>query len=1144
VFKPIIKKRKFNKFWGIVMSKLFILISMFAFMAQAQEMKCDYDKAINFLETIVGENGTHSPKDINKCLNQNVQHLQNTYGNRFVDTGDAIVILPERAGDKAVAWKYRSENANGEWGADKVFIRNSILDKGNWSAKSGGRRLRDDPQVIDALNELGIPLDAIEWHRDRKDVFISTGEGSQCQRKRCGRRSSWDPIACECVDRTCENKEEKENSCLDQNQEGVHNYEIEFTYSFNEKLCKCEKEKNEGFIPPRKRSCAPTTEEYVQKQKDCAEKTDPERGVSFELNDDCKCEKTKTFCDGKLTKSEYQERKTACKEAEGDFIDCECQNPGGEKQCFYKEKRRFAGDLFSHSMRFNGSDKSQEHFANEAPPRYGPCDMENWLATIGSERRDIDNCKNYEKLKIKKRGEDAGDNFTTKRFLCSECKSGFDPVETETNIDGVNDDWMEQSHMSYISACVESDNKCVGKRFERREKRCQKKNNDPDNVARGITFTWNKTTCKCEKDKEEETDTDEVPEVCMDKVSNREIRRCLKIDGYFDEQTCECQAPCYEILGREDTYDTGEKTCRYLGSEIIDATALEDFTEENTNAVEEGQCDEVIGGRSNAEKIKALQEKCIEQMAQEGQEGVQSKTVNLDIQLSEQVQCKLSRTYEGAGFADKIPGLVGGLDLDKDFVNSNGSPLTLPEGIIDADDFCSKNTIKYKPQNNPYDGNFKTSSLNGNECKNVVDIYNDVKKKAMDFVGSIESEELTVDQKAELLSNGFNSSVTASANRVPHGPSAVNHTELSQQRADSMNTFYKEEVINSITDPQLKAKVSEMLAGHNGVSNNISYFGPQYASNSSSIAKWAPKGDPSAAECMQLINLTEDEKKVPRSQANDKIKAEMKKYYDCTVDYHVNQEIENLRLKSEELQTNTAQNFSAAIRKNPIFVDYAAQNNIDAENFDIFNNKDEYASFLKTMYNRSVADQKELLNSMKIFDIDVSAGGGINYTQEVLSDINVTCKVNYQDLYAEDPVLQTVDVLYGKRPGFFRRMNRECIDEHRKLIDELQEQISGQNLALKDELIDRFGEEKGTRKFNRKMRRQARKEWRKSKRNTRQVRKNEDGSAGWQRQNRDDDNGDIFDGIRDGSVDPGDLRQYESSPLNPGQAQAVDDEIN
>jgi hypothetical protein len=1124
------------------MFKLFIAISTLSFFVHAQDMKCNYDNALIFLETIVGDSGNHTPKEINNCINQNVEHLKNSYGKRFVDTGDAIVILPKREGQKAIAWKYSEPGSASGWDAEKVYIKKSFLSGGNWTSQSGGQRLRDHELVNKAIEDLGIDPNSIRWKRDRKDVYIDSGEGSQCQRKRCGRRSSWDPISCQCVDRVCEDVETKEKACTDQNQSGVHKYEVEFTYSFNKQLCKCNKEKNDTFIPPRKRSCAPSTVEYVQKQKDCAAKTDPDTGVSFELNDDCKCERTRTFCNGEMTKAEYKDEKQACKEAGGELIDCKCVTDSGDKKCRYKEKRKFAGDLFSKIMNFNGSDKTQEHFANETPPRYGPCDMEDWLKTVGSPSKNVENCKDYEKLKIKKRGSEDGDNFTTKRFLCNKCKSGFDPVMTETSIDGVNDDWMEQSHMSYISKCVESNNKCEGRRFEKRKRKCKDKNKIQKYIDRGITFDWNPETCKCDKEKsddEDDTDTDEVPKVCMDKVSQHEIRRCLKADGVFDENTCECDAPCYEVLGQEEVYDTGETSCRYDGTEVAGDPVVELLSEEVTDPVEEGSCDEVVGGREHKEKIKLLEEKCKEQMAQEAQEGVKSKSVTLDIKLSDQVNCSITRKFEGAGFADKIPGLVGGLDLDKDFVDSNGNKLNIPDGIVDANDFCSKNKIKYKPQENQYDGKFKSTNLNDSQCKDVVEIYNGVKKKAIDFVSAIESENLTSDQKAELLANGFNSTVTASANRVPHSSGYVNHNQLSEKRANSMNAFYKEEVINSIKDPQLKQKVSEQLAGHDGVSNNISYFGPQYVSSSSSIAKWAPEADPSAQECMQYVNLTENEKKVPKSQANEKILAEMRKYYDCTIDYHVNHEIENLRAKSDVYNTNTDENFALAIKQNPIFLGYALNNDIQVADFDIYNNKEVYADFLKSMFDRSTENQKELLNSMKIFDIDVSAGGGLNYTQEVNSDIQVKCEVNYQDLYQEDPILQTVDVMYGKRPSFFRRMNGQCREQHKKLIDDLQDKVAQQNLALKDELVDRFGPERGLKKFNRKMRRKARKEWRKSKRNTRQVRKDNNGSTGWARENRDNDNGDTFNSIKDGSIDTGDLREYKETTLTPEEVEEV-----
>jgi hypothetical protein len=88
---------------------------------------------------------------------------------------------------------------------------------------------------------------------------------------------------------------------------------------------------------------------------------------------------------------------------------------------------------------------------------------------IGSEKKDIKNCDDYEKLVIKKKGYEtaATPNFKEKRFFCTKCKDGFKPVTNTSSIEGVNDDWMEQNAYEHVSECLKDESYCKNEEKKR-----------------------------------------------------------------------------------------------------------------------------------------------------------------------------------------------------------------------------------------------------------------------------------------------------------------------------------------------------------------------------------------------------------------------------------------------------------------------------------------------------------------------------------------------------------------------------------------------------------------------------------------------------------------------------------------------------
>ena len=1036
---------------------LFILLSLIFSLNSFSQIECT--GSFRELKGVMGQN-FESAKQANDCLLKLIQHYQSTGLATIRDTGKVLVLIPKDKNQKAEVIKYNSasKNEKDKWGQDKILIHSESFKRDGWKFITGKASLRNGVQDKDKLDE-----NDIDWSRDRNSIIVS------CVKKSCGQGERYNSFTCACEKKDCSPskvaKEKQECSeYISQNSKGKK-YEIEFLAKYDESSCQCIKDKNPSFIPPKKRACAQGTEEYLAKAKACSDRTDNE--ASFTLNDDCKCEKTKKFCDGRFaTRLEYDKAKESCEsQANHKWVDCECRDPNGQKLCSYKEKRKNSEE--KRKMSFNRDEGSEQHWANEPDYRQGPCDIKNWLSKIGSTKKDVNHCDEYEKLVIKKNGL-GDDDFKEKRFFCTKCKEGYSPNTTSTSIEGVNDVWMEQPAYTYVTSCEKIKSPpCSAPRFERRKQECREKNNEPKNKERGISYSWDDETCKCDKDRDPTWD-DEIPKECANKISKSELKRCESRGGdiVFSDNGCHCDAPCYETIVDNDQVQVGSE-CVPDGSKPTGFMAQ--FIE-NAEDLSKKECDGVTSGSNLEEKKRELLEQCQQQASSKpGQHGVRSESIELSVKMTSTVTCPpISIKQESGGFADKIPGLVGGLDLVKDF-ESDGKK------ISSADDIdCSKNKLTYKPQgHNNSAGSYNTKQMGQQQCENLKAMYNKVSQDAQKYVDAIvKIPNLTNAQKVEKLKQHFKADVFATANRSPHGSGKVDHQTLSQKRADSMRDFYTSKVVEAIQANGLNISVDDLKS--NSSSSTIAYFGPPPKSG------YENDNDPNYKIC--------------------KLLKDAKKRYECMVDLHIEYELDQLKKNDEQKQGHLSENFAKAVMDHKQFKDYFGGQ--VPKDFDLYGKEgmEKYKEFLYKQYDKEAGVMDDFLDTMKIFDLNANSQMSIDNTKTIESDLKLTCTINYEDLYRDSPIFTSHEVRYGKRPGLVDSFSKECREDYEQLLDKIVDDYKKKNPdayeARKRELKEDFPEN-WEKKFNREMRKMARKEWRKAKYNTRQVTKAVDGQGRW-----------------------------------------------
>jgi hypothetical protein len=476
-----------------------------------------------------------------------------------------------------------------------------------------------------------------------------------------------------------------------------------------------------------------------------------------------------------------------------------------------------------------------------------------------------------------------------------------------------------------------------------------------------------------------------------------------------------------------------------------------------------------------AEKREQLIRDCKTQTGGTDANGNRLPSIELEVMVTNEVSCPPIVIEETSnGFADKIPGLVGGLDLKKDF-KFNGKGITDPSSLD-----CSKGSLTYNPATPASEGkHFKPNALSKQQCENVKAMYGSVKEKAEHYVKTIMgNQDLTQAEKISLIQSNFKANVFATANRLPHGKNAVDHTELSEKRASSMRDFYTEQVAEEIKkyDPSFNpAKLKE-----NSSIATIPYFGPPPKSG------YEQEKDANYVACRNEVH------------AKTKIQTERAKLvYECMVKNHVEEEMDKLKLLDDKNQSHLASNFSKAITSNPQFKAYLAGAGKDATNFDIYLNKDLYQDFLVKQYNKPNSDVDSFLDTMKIFDLDASSKISLDVDKTVQTPLKMKCNLNYEDIDKPVPEIADHTVYYGKRPGFVERFKKDCRENFDQMLDKLQAELAKENEDLKKELIDEYGVEKGNKKFNKKMRDLARKQWRYAKYNTKQVNKELDGHNRW-----------------------------------------------
>jgi hypothetical protein len=1098
------------------MLKLYILLfGVFLSTFTWGQSQCQSNNPNTFVNEIMADMKS-SPKAVNDCIVQNLKHIEKYATVKY--TKKAVIIIPNDENKKVEVLKFNSVSGSKKeaWGSEKVFIKNGFFRKDNWETHSGRRKLRKDSEVMAILEGDDMLGRKINWSRKIDSAFI---DESACVKKKCDPGYSYNKVSCECEANGC-SEEQLKKVTIQCNEKIEANKEIDveyrkFSYILDTAACRCNKspiENSDGSIPGDGLKCVNDPVKLRAKRADCTAKNDTKKNKYYSFNiKKCKCESQKMLCEGKywdpdnkinLTKN-YEDDKAACLSvATNKWVDCECLDKRGDKQCRYKEIRKPVGSFRRNKMVYTDL---HEHFDNETNKmrrEFGPCGMDNWLANIPQPPK-VKHCADREKFKIK--GKDyssgKGERFKTTRKFCIKCKVGYEEVRKIIAIDGINDDSkgeigsFEEPAYSYVTECKKSTKKCSSKRDINRMNSCKDKRNDPKYVKRGVIWNWNPETCRCDKEREK---PDKVPKTCMDKISDKKIQICTDRDGVIDPETCKCDVPCYDMVSKTYQRESGEVTCDYTPTGINqdNIEALLNSGEDVGEALCPENMTEVMRGDKVAPKIEALRDKCKQELLAMGEPVGSDSTITttISVKVSQQVECQLNNTTDNTGFADKIPGLVGGLDLTKDFT-FNHQEITDPSKID-----CSNGTLRYNPTLGPKEGKYKTSGLTQYECQNVVEMYNGIKGQADKFVNSImDIENLTVDKKLELLKNNFSANVTATANRIPHiGNESATHEELSNRRAKSMMDFYVKQVANNPKVPQAKREDLLKAIENKPQAENIAYFGPQYASKNMTLATMIKVAGPASEGCSKwLTNLSDTDLAKTKRYATGNVATAMENYYICTLDYHVETELQELEYKATKLGTKVDENFANSLRENPIFKKYLKDKKLP-ENYNVFGDKETYREFLVGLYDMNTEDQKAFLNSMKIFDINASSNFDIRNNYDFESEQKVTCNVPIGELYKENPVMEDYTVAYGRRPGFIERFSKKCRDDYDAMIEDEMGRLkaSGDYDQLMLDLKERYPDS-WEKRFNRKIRKMAKKNWRDSKYNTRSVTKGNDGDERW-----------------------------------------------
>ena len=997
-----------------------------------------------------------NPKEANDCVTNFINQLQNV---KVVYKDNLMVLIPNNESQKVKVIKFEtpSPTEKAVWGQDRILLHKKPLSKDQWHYKSGRKHLRDD--FLESLQkENNLPNQSIDWSgNDDNNITFP-----QCEKLSCPKGERFNSITCLCEAKDCSEKkvQAEQKKCSDylKKNENAKSYEIEFLAKYNPDTCNCEMDKNSGkYIPPRERECTEGTAEWNNKKDECEKRSDNQATYAW-IN--CKCKKTKMFCDGKYaTKLELNQAKESCESTPNNkWVKCFCEDKNGEKQCSYKEKRKMVGSFEKDKMSFNRDEGSEQHWNNEPITRHGPCDIENWLSKIGSTKKDVKHCDDYEKLVIKKNGID-NDDFKEKRFFCTKCKDGYEPNTTTTSIEGVNDDWMEDPAYTYVTSCTKVP--CSSDRDGRREKECKERNTKEKN-DKGIYFEWK--DCKCKKEK---IPDEGIPGECRNTISRRELERCQAREGeiVFSENGCHCSAPCYETIVDKDTKQVGTNDCIFDGIKVVGINP--EFAETAADFGQKAVCEnpEI---KSDIDTQKAeLMKKCQERADALPGDMTLGTSVELEVNVTSTMTCKEKVEVKTSGFADKIPGLVGGLDLKEEFTN-NGKPITDPSKID-----CSKDKLSYKPRDFKGTGSFKTSDLKEFECNNVLAMYNEISGRANSYIDEINGKNISDKEKIELIKQSFKANVFATANREPHGETSVDHKTLSDRRAQSMQKFYTDKVIEAAKDKGLSITAEDLKT--NSRTDVMAFFGPPSKNVSANLK------DQNYVAC--------------------KHNKDPKKLYQCMVDLHINQEIPKLASLDQERGSHLATNFAAAVKKSEYFNKYLAQTGFSGDfKLDSEQGLASYKQFLYNQYDNWTSDSKNFLNLMKIFDLDASYSGEKENVTEAQSKLAFKCSIDIEELYRSEPIFASQEVRYGNRPGLVDSFRKDCREDYEKMIGNLMNDFKQKNASeyedLKKEMKEDFPEN-WEKKLNKEVRKRAKKEWRKAKYNTRQVTKAQGGEKRW-----------------------------------------------
>lgn len=628
------------------------------------------------------------------------------------------------------------------------------------------------------------------------------------------------------------------------------------------------------------------------------------------------------------------------------------------------------------------------------------CGEKKWSKS--KKEREIEQCGK------KKSHEWDEDNCTcSEKLYCGEKKWSFSKYERES------EQCEKDNKYSWdpVSCSCEIDNKtthmCNGKPYDLTKYNIEKKacddKNDPNNTNE--KFEWDEDKCSCQKEKVLKVcaDGDSITQSKFDRKKARCLSKAEHDDRYsWSDETCECnkekrekdENSCGGKGWSQEKIDRKKNRCDSIKGEwnATNCTCNDPcYDVEERQETDEIPCEDEVPkiGEVKVEDIqakvceKAIPEADQRKIEEQCRKEIEALQRNSTVPISTQkFVTKINYTSN-----EKVLCSEESVSVHKEDQLDHPLPANVP--TTDLSKFggdCSQGKVISDNELKKYRSYGKISC---EEWNSLIDANNQIVKianettdeflKDLGVTGKISKEEM--DQI--LLKSKITLNVIGTANRSNNG-TGITLQQLATKRQLEAERVMKEQITKKlkeyVTDANYSVPNSENIFASAGIAQAIGPLNPMSSLKSMKTVLNEPEAPQELKDCL--------------SRGDD-----TKKLYECSVDYFVNIECPRLR---QELK-------SQFCKENP-----------DAQKADLKSQK-----------------TSAFLEGFKMFQV------GVNMNTEKkeqkyseIGTIEVNCSADISKEIRQGTEATITDYLKVTKPGFFRRLKKDCREERKELNSE------------------------------------------------------------------------------------------------------------